>query len=146
MLLQRLTVVALALLTIACGEDRPILRVSTNGTSFQRELVPSTSISPVAYVPYDSWNHGNATAFLPTCGTRVLPVVEKYVKGQWESYASGFCMLSSVMVPLELREGDTHRDEVAIGEAGHYRIRVSYSSDRQLRNHFESVSGSFDVQ
>jgi hypothetical protein len=144
-MLKRLSVVILTTIALACGGDRPILMVGTNGTSFQRELVPSTSVSPVAYVPYDSWNHGNATAFLPTCGARVLPTVEKYVNGQWESYASGFCMLSSVMVPLELREGDTHHDEVAIGEAGHYRIRVSYSSDGQLRNHLESVSGSFDV-
>ena len=144
-MLTRLSVVALAALAVACGGDRPLLKVSTNGTSFQRESVPSTAVSPVAYVPYDSWNHGNATAFLPTCGTRVLPAVEKYVNGQWERYASGFCMLASVMAPLELHEGDTHHDEVAIGEAGQYRIRVSYSSDGQLRNHFESVSGSFDV-
>ena len=145
-MLNRLSVVLLACLALACGEDRPMLKVTTNGTAFQRQSVPSTSVSPVAYVPYDSWNRGSATAFLPTCGTRVTPVVEKLVNGQWESYASGFCMLSSLMVPLELREGETHHDEVAIGEAGHYRIRVPYSSDAQMRDHFQSLSGTFDVQ
>lgn len=146
MLLKRLAVIALTALTLACGDDRPILRVAINGTSFQRGAVPSTATTPIAYVPYDIRNRGNATAFIPTCGTRVLPVIEKLVNGQWESYSGGFCMLSIVMVPLELREGQTHHDEVAIGDAGRYRLRVSYSSDSQLRNHFEAVSGQFDVQ
>ena len=105
-----------------------------------------TSTIPMAVVPYEMWNRGNATAFISTCGTRVLPVIEKLVNGQWESYSGPFCMLSVVMIPLELREGQSHHDEVAISEAGHYRLRVSYSSDAQLRNHFEAVSGSFDVQ
>jgi hypothetical protein len=146
MLLKRMTVVALAALTLACGEGRPNLRVLTNGTSFQRELISSTSTTSIAVVPYDMWNRGDATAFVSTCGTRVLPVIEKLVNGQWESYSSGFCMMSMVMVPLELREGETHHDEVAISEAGRFRIRVPYASDAQLRNHFESVSGQFDVQ
>ena len=143
-MLKRLFVVALAALSLACDE-RPVLRVVTNGTSFQRELVPSTASSPIAIVPYDIRNRGNATAFVPTCGTRVLPTVEKLVNGQWESYSSAFCMLSMVMIPLELREGESHHDEVAITEAGHYRLRVPYSSDAQLRNHFDAVSGQFDV-
>jgi hypothetical protein len=146
MLLRRLSFVALAALTLACGEDRPVLKVGTNGTSFQREVIPSTAVSPVALVPYDIWNRGNATAFIPTCGTRVLPVIEKQVNGQWESYSSGFCVLSSVMDPLELRAGDTRHDEVAIGEPGRFRIQVPYSSDANLRNRFGAVSGQFDVQ
>ena len=146
MLLKRLTIVALATLALACGEDRPILRVVTNGTSFQRVVVPSTSTTPIAVVPFDMWNRGDATAFVSTCGTRVLPEIEKLVNGRWESYAGAFCMMSMVMVPLELREGQSHHDDVAITEAGRYRLRVSYSSDAQLRNHFEVVSGEFDVQ
>ena len=145
MLLERLTVVALAALAVACGGDRPILRVVTNGTSFQRASVPSTATTPIAIVPYDMRNRGNATAFVATCGTRVLPVIEKYVNGQWESAFSGYCMMSMVMAPLELREGETHHDDVAISDAGHYRLRVPYSSDAQLRNRFEAVSGEFDV-
>lgn len=144
MLLKRLAVVVLAALSLACDE-RPILRVVTNGTSFQRELTSSTATTPIAVVPYDIRNRGNATAFVATCGTRVLPTVEKLVNGQWENYSSAFCMLSMVMIPLELREGESHHDDVTIGEAGHYRLRVSYSSDAQLRNHFEAVSGQFDV-
>ena len=146
MLYKRLAVVVLAALTIACGDDRPVLRVDTNGTTFQREVTASTATTPMAVVPYDIWNRGDATAFVSTCGTRVLPVIEKLVNGQWESYSGGFCMLSMVMVPLELREGGHHHDELAIGDAGRYRLRVPYSSDAELRNHFESVSGPFDVQ
>lgn len=145
-MLKRLSVVVLASLAFACGENRPILRVVANGTSFQRVVVPSISTVPIAVVPFDMWNRGDATAFVPTCGTRVLPVIEKLVNGRWENYSGGFCMLSMVMVPLELREGQMHHDEVAITEAGRYRLRVSYSSDSQLRNHFEVVSGQFDVQ
>lgn len=147
MLLKRLTVVALAALTLACGDDRPVLRVVTNGSSFQRELTSPTATTPIATVPYDIRNRGNATAFISACGTRVLPTIEKLVNGQWEGYASGYCvMMSTVMMPIELREGESHHDEVTISEAGRYRLRVPYSSDAQLRNHFETVSGQFDVQ
>jgi hypothetical protein len=146
MLIKRLTIVALAALTLACGDDRPVLRVVTNGTSFQRELTSPTATTPIAVVPYDMRNRGDATAFVSTCGTRVLPEIDKLVNGRWENYSGAFCMMSMVMVPLELREGETHHDDVAISEAGRYRLRVPYSSDAQLRNHFESVSGAFDVQ
>lgn len=144
-MLNRLSVVAVAALTLACGEDRPVLRVTTNGSSFQREVDASTSTLAIAVVPYDIRNRGNATAFVSTCGTRVLPVVEKYENGRWDSYSSGFCMMSMVMIPLELREGESHHEDVAITEAGRYRIRMPYSSDAQLRNRFEAVSGQFDV-
>lgn len=146
MLLKRLTIVTLAALTLACREDRPILRLVTNGTSFQRVVVPSTSTTPIAVVPFDMWNRGDATAFVSTCGTRVLPEIEKLANGRWENYSGAFCMMSMVMVPLELREGQSHHDDVAITEAGRYRLRVSYSSDEQLRNHREAISGEFDVQ
>ena len=96
-------------------------------------------------MPYDIWNHGNATAFIPNCGTHVLPVIETLVNGRWETYSSGFCALSFGMGPIELREGETHHDELAIGDAGRYRIRVPYSADAHLRNRFATVSGPFDV-
>ena len=145
-MLKRLSIVMLAALAVACGDDRPLLKVGTAGSSFQRESVPSTSMSPVAYVPYDIRNSGNETAFIPTCGPRTLPVVEKLVNGHWEGYASGFCVMSSLMVPLELRAGESHHDELAIGDAGRFRIRMPYSADAQMRNRFESISARFDVR
>lgn len=148
MLLKRLAVVALTTLTLACGEDRPRLRVVTQGSSFVRQSVPSTSVSPVAYVPYTVTNYGDRTAFLPTCGSRVVPVVEQLANGHWESYAAGLCMLtnSSVMIPLELGAGQKHQDEVAVGAAGRFRIRMPYTSDAQGSKHFDAVSRQFDVQ
>ena len=168
MFIQRLSVVALTALTLACGEDRPRLRVAVEGSSFTRQLVPSTSMSPVAYVPYTVTNDGNRTAFLPTCGSRVTPVVEQLVNGHWEAYASGFCILASspmvplepgaaqvrgaapvrlsvVMIRLELREGQSHDDQVAIGDAGRFRIRMPYSADAQGSKQFDAVSWQFDV-
>ena len=145
MMLKRLAVVAFTTLTLACGDDRPRLRIVTAGNSFERALIPSTSVSPVAYVPFTITNEGNQTAFLPTCGSRVAPVVEQMVHGHWEAYASGFCILSVVAVPLELAPGKSHDDETAIGAAGHFRIRVPYSSDAQLSKHFDAVSWQFDV-
>ena len=117
------------------------------GQSRKARLVvsTSTSVSPVAYVPFTITNEGNQTAFLPTCGSRVAPVVEQMVNGHWEAYASGFCILSVVAVPLELAPGKSHDDETAIGAAGHFRIRVPYSSDAQLSKHFDAVSWQFDV-
>jgi len=145
MMLKRLSIVAFTALTLGCGDDRPRLRVVTEGKSFDRASVPSTSISPVAFVPFTVTNDGNQTAFLPTCGSRIAPVVEQMVNGHWDSYASGFCILSSVMVPLELGAGQSHDDEVAIGAPGHFRIRMPYSSDAQLSKHFDAVSWQFDV-
>ena len=145
MLLRRLTVVALALFAVACADDRPVLRLGTEGTSFQRELVPTTSVSPVAFVPFNTWNRGNATAFIPACGTRASAVVDRYVGGSWEQYSSLLCLDVTTETPIELRAGASRRDEVAIGEAGHFRIRVSYSSDASARHGFTAISRDFDV-
>jgi len=147
MQLQRLSLVVLTALTVACGDDaRPVLKVGTNGTSFQRESVPSTATSPIALVPTITWNRGDATAFIPTCGARVLPVVERLVSGSWVPYASGFCAAVMVMAPTELRAGESRNDEVAIGDAGHYRLRVTYWADAGAKERYEAVSGEFDVQ
>ena len=145
-MLKRLSIVMLAALALACGDDRPSLRVVVQGTSFVRQSVPSTSLSPVAYVPYTVTNYGDRAAFLPTCGSRVVPVVEQLVNGHWESYASGICMLNSLMGPLELDAGRKHQDEVAVGAAGRFRLRVPYTSDAQGTKRFDTISLLFDVQ
>jgi len=147
MQLQRVSLFALAALALACGgEDRPILKVGTNSTSFQRGSVPSTATSAVAFVPFTTWNRGSATAFIPTCGTQLLPGVEKLVNGSWEPYASGYCAAVMVMAPAELRAGESRNDQVTIGEAGHYRIHVTYWADAGAKDRYEAVSGEFDVQ
>lgn len=146
-MLQRLFVVTLAALTVACsGEDRPVLGVSVEGTSFQRQSVPSTATSPVAFVPYTTRNRGNASAFIPACGTRPEPVIERLVGGSWQSYASGFCIDVLMETPIELRARDSRRDEVAIGDPGRFRVRLPYSEGSQSSKRFDAVSLPFDVQ
>jgi len=147
MLIKRSAVVALAALTLACGgEDRPVLKVGTDLTSYTRESIPSTATSPVALVPYNSWNRGGATAFIPACGVHPSAVVERQVGGQWEMYANALCIDIMMQVPIELRAGESRQDQVAIGEAGHFRISVPYSADRSENSSFYAVSREFDVQ
>jgi hypothetical protein len=146
MLFKRLPIAALAALTLACGgDDRPVLRVGPSGTAFQRELIPSTSASPVATVPYTTWNRGNATAFIPACGARASAVVERLVGGRWESYSSVFCIDIMMETPIELRAGESRQDAVAIGDAGHFRILMPYSASVGASTGYSAVSRDFDV-
>ena len=144
-LLKRFSVAALTALTLACGDLRPVLKVGADQASFQRTADPSTPTYLVAVVPFTIWNRGNATAFVPSCGARVLPVVEQMVNGRWESYSSGGCILTTANALLEIKAGASHRDEVAIPAAGHFRIRLPYSPDAQLRNPYDALSAEFDV-
>ena len=145
-MLKRLSVVMLAAVALACGgEDRPVLKVGADGTSFQRETVPSTATSPVATVPYLIWNRGSATAFVPTCGGHALPALERLVNGNWESYSGPICIDVMMETPIELRAGQARRDEVAIGDAGTFRIRMTYAPDAQWSKNLYTVSIPFDV-
>lgn len=148
MQLQRLSLALLAVLALACegGDPRPILKVGVNGTSFQRETVPSTATSPIAYVPVMTWNRGDATAFLPGCGAKYLPGIEKLVDGSWQPYAVGFCAAVISGTPVELRAGESRNDQVAIGDAGHFRIHVSYWADASGEHRDDALSSEFDVQ
>jgi hypothetical protein len=147
MQLQRSSIVLLTAFALACADgSRPVIKVGTSGTSFQRESVPSTATSPIALVPTMTWNRGNATAFIPTCGTQPLPTVERFVNGSWESYAGGFCAAVMVIAPAELRAGESRNDHVAIGDAGRYRLHVTYWGDAGARDRYETVSDEFTVQ
>ena len=145
-MLKRLSVATLAALAVACESyPRPVLKVGTNGTSFQREAVPSTPTSPVATIPYNTWNRGDATAFLPACGAHPSAVVERFVGGSWESYASSFCLDFTLQTPIALRAGESRQDEVAIGDAGHFRIRMPFSANASTGDGFNAISADFDV-
>lgn len=148
MLFQRLALVALTALTLACGgDDRPVLKVGTEGTSFQREAVVSAGLSAnVAFVPYNTWNRGSATAFIPACGAHPTVTIERYTGGKWESYAGTFCIDVMIETPIELRAGASRTDSVAIGEAGHFRIRLPYGENASAGSRFETFSRDFDVQ
>ena len=147
MLLKRLSIVALAAFAVACGgDDRPVLKVGADGSVFQREVVPSTAVGPIANVPYLIWNRGSATAFIPKCGGRALPVLERLVNGSWESYPAPFCIELIAEPPIELRAGQSRRDQVAIGDAGRFRIRMTYAPDAQSSKNLYAVSVPFDVR
>jgi hypothetical protein len=145
-MLKRLSVVILAALALACGgDDRPVLMVGADGASFQREVVPSTAVGPIATVPYVVWNRGGATAFIPKCGGHAQPVLERLVNGSWESYSGWPCIEVMAEPPIELRAGESRRDLVAIGDAGHFRILMTYAPDAQWSKNVYAVSGPFDV-
>lgn len=147
MLLKRLSIVALAAFAVACGgDDRPLLKVGAEGSVFQREVVPSTAVGPIATVPYLIWNRGSATAFIPTCGGHAQPAVEWLVNGNWESYPAPICIELMAEPPIELRAGQSRRDQVAIGDAGRFRIRMKYALDAQRSKNVYAVSGPFDVR
>jgi hypothetical protein len=141
----RFAVVFLSLLSLACGDDRPVLRVGTNGTSFELMSVPSSNAFGIAAVPYTTANHGDASAVIPQCGTHPSVVLETLVDGNWQLYASAACVEFTASRPIDLRAGDSRRDEVMIGAPGHYRIRVPYWWDGSPNMSFSAVSNEFDV-
>ena len=145
MLFKRLTIIALAALGIACSPDRPVLKVGTEGASFERGSVPSTATGPIAIVSYNTWNRGSATAFMPACGGRASAVVERYVGGSWESYASVYCIDIMMQTPVELRPGESRSDQLSIGDAGRFRIRMPYSADAHGSQNLYTLSNAFDV-
>jgi len=147
MLVKRSTVVTLVALTLACGgEDRPVLKVGTDLTSYTRETIPSTATSPIALVPYNTWNRGSATAFIPACGVHLSAIVERLVGGHWEMYSSALCIDIMLQTPIELRAGASRQEQVAIGDAGHFRIRIPYRAGASANSSFYAVSREFDVQ
>jgi hypothetical protein len=146
MAVKRFPIFAFAAFALACGgDDRPVLNIATDGTSFERGAVPSTAASPIAFVPFVTRNRGNTTAFIPACGERPTAVIERLVRGSWESYSGTFCIDNLISTPLELRAGANRRDEVAIGDAGRFRIRLSYTSDASGSEPRSTASGAFDV-
>lgn len=146
-MLKRSSVVVLAAFALACGQDdRPVLQVGADGSSFQREVVPSTAVGPVAAVPYVMLNRGNATAFVPVCAGRALPALERLVNGSWESYPGPFCIELMPDPPIELRTGQSRHDQVAIVDAGRFRIRVTYAPDARWSKTLYAVSAPFDVR
>ena len=139
-----LGVSALALLA-ACSSDEPRVTATVQGSTFTR-VPPAGSTYPVATVPFVIRNRGDNTIVVPSCGSQALPIIDRFDAGRWEQYSGGACVLSSTQGPTALSAGQSDTSLVTIGEAGHYRLRVTYGYDAAFAKTGVAVSGSFDVE
>ena len=141
---KHLSAVVLVLLVAGCGNDRPMVRLSTEGAVFDRG---GTGIVPQADVPYTVTNRSDRTVFLPTCGGRPSVMVEQGAGDHWEQYAGGFCATADLQVPIELRSGQSVTSEFPFVEPGYYRIRLSWgTSASTIYGNEGSISNSFSVR
>jgi hypothetical protein len=144
MLFRRLTLVALAALAVACADDRPRLRVDVDGGSFERVPVAGSGLE-LASITFDVVNDGGATAFINACDRRIAASIDKRVDGRWEQFAGGICLANLPADPVQLRSGARQQGGVGIGEAGRFRVKVSYGSDASMSEPRSAVSDGFDV-
>ena len=135
---------ALCLLLLGCGHDRPLVRVATDGSVFDRG---GTGIVPEVSVPFTVVNRGDETLFLPACGGRPVVSVEQGVANHWEQYSGMGCIATVPQAPIELRSGQRVTSSWVFHESGHYRIRVPYgSSTASTFGGDAATSNAFDVR
>ena len=114
---------ALSLLLLGCGHDRPVVRLATEGSVF--DLGGSGTVAE-AIVPFTVTNRSDQTIFLPACGARPAVAVERGDGRQWSSYAAGFCITNIPQTPIELRPGERLTSDYTFHEPGYFRIRLSW--------------------
>jgi len=141
---KRLAVVALTAVLAGCS-DGPRLRVNVDGDSFQREPAAGSGLE-LAAITFDVTNDGDATAFVAGCDRRIAASVDKQIDGRWQQFAGGICLANVVADPVQLRSGRQQQSGVGIGEAGRFRVKVSYGSDASMSNPKAAVSEGFDVR
>jgi len=141
---RRSAVVMLVALAVACSDDLPRLRVGVDGGSFERVPVAGSGLE-LASITFDVTNDGGATAFIHACDRRIVASIDKRVDGRWEQFAGGFCVANLTADPVQLRAGARQQGGVGIGEAGRFRVKVSYGSDASMSEPRSAVSDGFDV-
>lgn len=145
-MLKRLSTVALCSLVLACG-DAARVQVATEGSLFVREHADTPSGYAPVSIPYDLTNRGDRTAFVSACGERPSAWIERQVDGHWEQYSGGYCIAVLSMAPIELRGGERRAGlQVAIQDAGTFRIGVTYGEDTSGRRTVSATSAPFEVQ
>lgn len=89
-------------------------------------------------------NTGDVALEFHMCGDRIGVVVDRREGGAWrEHYSRGLaCPAVYMMAPLELAPGDAYDFEVAINDAGTYRLRVPRVGDQRAGGF---ASGEFEV-
>lgn len=144
-MLKRLSVVVLAACTLACSNEQPVLRVTTEGTSFDRNTVgPNASY---ASVPFDVRNVSDASVWVPACGATVSVVVQRWVALRWSEYSGTMCLAVLPMNPIMLRSGQTTTSAFQIADSGTFRFGVSYTTSAEQRGGERwSYSNPFSVR
>jgi hypothetical protein len=142
---HRLAVVVLALAALGCLPHEPRLEVVTEGSLFMRPPVPGTDYA-LGDVPFSVINHGDRTAFVPTCGQRINAAIDRLVGGRWEEATAVGCIYSHIEAPTQLRAGQRASSSMTFSQAGHYRLRVIYSDNSSLDNPRAALSQAFEVR
>lgn len=89
------------------------------------------TLGPEAKVNFTAVNTSHRTLYLPVCGPDLTFYMERYEDGEWESYSGGLCPAIYAMgYDRAVEPGDSLRITSRIGEAGRYRVRLSYKTSR----------------
>jgi len=72
-------------------------------------------------------NISDGVVFLPRCGDRVLPAIERRSGGKWVNAAAAICPASLRMDPIRLDVGAVHQDGLPVTQPGTYRLRLAIS-------------------
>jgi hypothetical protein len=144
-MLKRLSVVVLVACTLACSNEQPVLRVTTEGTSFDRNTVGPSST--YASVPFDVRNVSDASVWIPACGATVSVIVQRWVALRWSEYSGTICVAFLPMNPIMLRSGQTTTSAFQIPDSGIFRFGVSYGASADQRDGERwSYSNPFEVR
>jgi hypothetical protein len=144
-MLNRLSVVVLASLALACSGDRLSVRVDTEGTAFDRTATTGSTVA-LALIPFTVKNTGDQTAFLPACGANPSATIERLTGGAWEQWGGTVCVAIMPMAPIEMHSGNRVWGSVSIAEAGRFRIRIDYADNGSMSKARFAYSEPFDVR
>ncbi|GEM_PF-6972286 len=105
------------------------------------------TLGPDAQVDFTVANPSNRMLYLPVCGPDLTFVLERRADGAWESYSGGLCPAIYAMGYRRILDpGASFRITTRIGEAGRYRVRLSYKTSRQAEEPEVVRSNTFFVR
>ena len=120
----RSSIAVFAALAVGCASDPPArIELAPNGTEFQ---LVTTTVGPVATIPWTITNTGKRTVFLAGCPT---VNADRFVDGQWvPDETPVYCMLQNSTLG-ELHPGDRLDANAWVSQAGTYRLRTTFTTD-----------------
>lgn len=76
-------------------------------------------------VDYGFWNRSDIPVYMAACDRAVLLVAERQVNGAWQDATPSTCPDGTgSAAPVRMAPGGSGRGQIALGEAGEYRVAV----------------------
>ena len=105
------------------------------------------TLNPEAQVELTVTNTSESTLYLPVCGPDLTFIVERRKSGTWENYNTPLCRAIYAMgYRRAVEPGASFSITTEISEAGRYRMRLSYKTDREVDDPSDARSGTFTVR